>query len=272
MVDFFKMQGAGNDFILFDNRSLKLGRDAMPLWAKTLCRRAFSIGADGLVFLDAPGDRPGADYVWHFYNADGSRAEMCGNASRCAAKLAVALGLADPKHVLGTDSGLVAAEMLPDGRVKVALTEPRNLALDMIVAVGGEDLDVHFVDTGVPHAVLFYDDVDLVDLAKLGPAVRFHSRFAPKGTNVNFVERESRARFRIRTYERGVEGETYACGTGAAAAVVVANALDMGDAFVELTATGGEQLAIQLENGRPHLIGPAVLVFEGRFDPDKAGL
>jgi len=204
-VPFYKLQGCGNDFVAIDNRVLRLPRELMAEWAQRICPRAFGVGADGLFFLELPGPGIAADYVWHFYNADGSRAEMCGNASRCAGRLAHALGLAGERQVLGADAGTIAIAVDPAaGQVKVQLTEPKELRLDVHLLVQDRDALVHFVNTGVPHTVVLVDDVRAVDVAALGRAVRFHEHFAPAGTNVNFVQVLDRGRTMVRTYERGV--------------------------------------------------------------------
>lgn len=272
-VPFVKMHGSGNDFVLIDNRSLALPRAQMALWARHICPRAFGVGADGLIFLQEAPAGEQVDYIWHFYNADGSRAEMCGNGSRCAARLATELGLAGRNHVLGTDAGPIHAEVRPDSNlVKVQLTPPMNLKLGAPLEVDGTRFDVHFVNTGVPHAVIICDDVSAVDVLQIGRAVRNHGHFAPAGTNVNFIQIRSSAKLLLRTYERGVEGETFACGTGAAASALVAHELGLADESVELTTSGGEVLQISMENGTLFLEGPAVKTFSGEMFIESLGL
>ncbi|MGE4298808.1 MAG: diaminopimelate epimerase [Desulfovibrionaceae bacterium] len=272
-MEFHKMHGCGNDFVLIDNRRYGIAEAVMADWARAVCRRAFSVGADGLIFLDAPGDRPGVDYVWHFYNADGSRAEMCGNASRCATRLAVELGLAGPEHVIGTDAGPIKARLLPGGdAAKVQLTPPLDLATNLTLTVDGTDTTLHFVNTGVPHAVRFGDDTPGLDVRKLGAAVRYHPHFAPKGTNANFAQVKDSRSIYLRTYERGVEGETLACGTGAAATALIAHTLGLTGPEVEVTTTGNEILTISLENGAVFLTGKAIKVYTGALALDAIGL
>lgn len=272
-IDFFKMHGSGNHFVLLDNRTLRVPAADMAGWAKAVCAPGFGVGADGLIFLDQAPAGSGADYMWHFYNADGSRAEMCGNGSRCAARLAVHLGLAGPEHVLLTDAGPIRAAVAPDSdQVKVQLTPPQGLALDIPLTLDGEKLTVHFVNTGVPHTVVECGDLASVDVKKLGRALRFHPHFAPAGTNVNFIQATERDALYLRTYERGVEDETYACGTGAAASALVANALGLAGPEVAVTTSGGEVLRIFLENGTVFLQGPAVTVYTGRLLAESVGL
>jgi len=272
-VPFVKMHGSGNDFVLIDNRELALPRAQMTLWAQHICPRAFGVGADGLIFLQEAPAGEQVDYIWHFYNADGSRAEMCGNGSRCAARLATELGLADRNHVLGTDAGPIHAQVRLDSNlVKVQLTPPTALKLDISLTVDGTQFTVHFVNTGVPHAVVISEDVSAVDVKTLGRALRNHDYFAPAGTNVNFIQIRNSCKLLLRTYERGVEGETFACGTGAAASALVAHELGLADESVELTTSGGEVLQISMENDTLFLEGPAVKTYSGEMFIESLGL
>jgi len=266
-IPFYKLQGSGNDFIFIDNRELGFPKQSMPLLAAKACKRAFGVGADGMVFLENPGPGVEADYVWHFYNSDGSRAEMCGNASRCAAILAFNLGLAPKKHVIGTDAGPVRAEVFPEtGEVEVELTTPKDLALNLEILADDANLTLHFVNTGVPHAVIVEPDNSKSDVALMGRLVRFHEKFAPAGTNVNFITVKDRRNILLRTYERGVEAETFACGTGAAAAAVVARELGLAEDQVALTTSGGEHLGISIKNNKVFLRGKALLVYTGNLN------
>jgi len=270
---FYKLQGCGNDFVALDNRVLRLPESLMAEWAQRICPRAFGVGADGLFFLDRPAAGSDADYRWHFFNADGSRAEMCGNASRCAGRLAFALGLAGERQRLATDAGVVAIQVLPEsGQVKVQLTRPEGLALGARLSVLDRETEVHFVNTGVPHAVIFVSDVREADVAAQGRAVRYHEHFAPAGANVNFAQVLDSGRALVRTYERGVEGETLACGTGVSAVLVVANSLGKTGARVENTTSGGEVLVTSLEDGSVFLQGAAELTVTGELNIPALGL
>lgn len=271
-VPFFKMQGCGNDFVVIDNRARRVPVSVMDEWARRVCRKSFGVGADGLIFLDDAPQGSGFDYIWHFYNADGSRAEMCGNGSRCAARLANMLGMAGPEHVLGTDAGGIAAKVLPDGQVRVRLTRPHGLRTAIALDVDGQALTAHFVNTGVPHAVVFFDDVSAVDVKALGRIIRFHPEFAPAGTNANFACVTGSGSLNLRTYERGVEDETYACGTGACAAAAVANALGLTGPDVEVATSGGEVLGVSLLNGDIFLRGGAEVTFTGDLYPQALHL
>lgn len=274
-IPFYKMQGCGNDFVVIDNREARIAESVMATWAEKVCARAFGVSADGLFFLEESDD--GAlDYRWHFYNSDGSRAEMCGNASRCAAKLAHAIGFAPAEHVFGTDAGPIRAQVLESGadagQVKVQLTPPVGMETNITLDIDGSPLTVHFADTGVPHVVVFVDDVAALDVVELGSKIRYHDHFAPAGTNVNFAQVKDEKTMLLRTYERGVEAETYACGTGAAATQLLANALGLTGSQTALTTTGGEVLTIFLEESSVFLQGAAELTFKGDLYLEPLGL
>lgn len=275
-VPFYKMQGCGNDFVVIDNRTLGVPRSAMEDWAKIICARAFGVYADGLFFIENAPEDSGLDYRWHFYNSDGSRAEMCGNASRCVGRLAYALDIAPAEHTFGTDAGPIKAKVITQGeergQVKVQLTPPKDVATEITINVDGTDMTVHFADTGVPHVVVFVDDVNTTDVNKLGAAIRYHEKFAPAGTNVNFAQVQDRETMLLRTYERGVEDETYACGTGASATQLLANKLGLTDAKARITTTGGEVLTVSVEDGNLFLQGAAELTFSGDLYVDSLGL
>lgn len=275
-VPFYKMQGCGNDFVVIDNRELGVPESQMAEWARKICARAFGVYADGLYFIDNAPEDSGLDYRWHFYNSDGSRAEMCGNASRCMGRLAFELGIAPQEHTFGTDAGPIKAAVITEGdkagEVKVQLTSPKETSLSNELTVDGRPMTVHFTDTGVPHAVVFVDDVESLDIKRLGAAIRYHEHFAPAGTNANFAQVIDKKTMLLRTYERGVEDETYACGTGAAATQVIAHQLGLTDSTAALTTTGKEVLTISTEEGNVFLQGAATLVFKGELYPASMGL
>jgi diaminopimelate epimerase len=272
-VPFYKMQGCGNDFVFVDNRDTGFAPEAMADMVEPVCRKAFGVGADGMMFLDPAPAGSTLDYVWHFFNADGSRAEMCGNGSRCAARLAYLIGLAPAKHVFGTDAGPIEAVVDPDSdQVTVLLTPPKDLRLNQTIEVEQQPVTLHSVNTGVPHAVAILDAVENVDVWKFGRAIRFHKAFAPAGTNMNFVAVEGPGRLTLRTYERGVEDETYACGTGAVASAIIARELGLTGDETTITTTGGEELGVILKDGKTYLRGAATLVYRGAFFPRSLGL
>ncbi|MCU0561272.1 MAG: diaminopimelate epimerase [Desulfobacterales bacterium] len=239
-IAFTKMSGCGNDFIVIDNRGRPLDEASLAALVTGVCRRRLSVGADGVILIEASA---AADFRWRFFNADGSRAEMCGNGARCAARFAVLNGIGGPQVSFETDAGLIRAQV--DGtQVRVAMPEPGEIRLERPLALAAGLLRVSTVDTGVPHAVLAVADVAEVDVVGLGREIRRHPAFAPAGTNADFISTDGAGGLCIRTYERGVEDETLACGTGAVAAALVA-AETMGAASpVRLRTRSGEPLTV----------------------------
>ncbi|RUM87016.1 MAG: diaminopimelate epimerase [Thermodesulfatator sp.] len=258
---FVKMQASGNDFILINNFSREISAEEGRELARRLCRRRLSVGADGLILLEPPED-PAHAFRWRFFNADGSEAEMCGNGGRCAARFAVEEGLARARLSFETLAGVIRAEV-QGSRVKVTLTPPQGLALRMELWVGERPLTVHFVNTGVPHAVVLVEHLEEVPLESLGPLLRRHERFSPAGTNVNFVKILSDREIALRTYERGVEGETLACGTGAAASALISTELGRTHFPVRVHTRGGEVLTIHREGETLLLEGETRRLYRG---------
>jgi len=264
-LKFFKMSGCGNDFILIDNRDGSIDSQVsdIPGFVQKVCERRHSVGADGLILIERS-DK--ADFAWRFYNADGSLAEMCGNGGRCAARFAYIKGIAPDHMAFQTLAGTMKAEVHADGRVKLQLTRPTALKLDYAISLDGAELFLSSVDTGVPHAVIITDHIDRAPLETLGRSVRYHKSF-PKGTNVDFVEIVDRSSAKIRTYERGVEGETYACGTGAVAAGVVLKAKGATGDVVDMRTRGGEILRVYVTED-VYLEGSARVIYEGTLWPE----
>ena len=265
-IDFTKMSGTGNDFILIDHRTPFLSREEMPGFAKAVCERRVSVGADGLILLE---NSEAADFRWQFLNADGSWAEMCGNGARCAARFAHARGIAPARMRFETVAGLIEAEVTGQS-VKLKMTAPTNLRLHEKLMVNGEEQVVHSLNTGVPHAVLFMEDIRQAPVMEWGRALRFHEHFQPAGTNVNFVQKQGGNGLIVRTYERGVEGETLACGTGAVSSAIIAGILGQVQPPVTVTTSGGEQLIIHYalagqEIAEVFLEGPANFIYEGQL-------
>lgn len=265
-IPFMKMSGSGNDFILIDHRKPIFQREHMKEFVQKVCRRRISVGADGLIFIE-PSEK--ADFKWQFFNADGSEAEMCGNGGRCAARFAYLKGIAGSSLTFETIAGVLSAEV--DGkRVKLELTRPHGLKLDENLVVEGKPLRVSSINTGVPHAVHFVDDVEQWDVVRMGRAIRNHSHFAPSGTNANFVQIGKDSHLAVRTYERGVEDETLACGTGATASAVVAHLLKKVEPPVAVTTRSGEILTIHFQSRDGVLTdvfleGDVTPVFEGKL-------
>ncbi|MDA8121612.1 MAG: diaminopimelate epimerase [Deltaproteobacteria bacterium] len=241
-IPFSKLNGSGNDFLLIDDRpGIMRGLD-LPGFVGKVCDRSRSVGADGVILI---GKSRRADFRWRFYNADGSRAEMCGNGGRCAARFAVERKIARSPLSFETDAGIIRAEVR-GRRVKLQMTAPRGLALSKSLTLRGKKIEYSFLDTGVPHVVLFVPDLDRIDLQGTGRGIRTHRAFAPRGTNVNFVQVKDGA-VRIRTYERGVEGETLACGTGAVAAGILSFLHGRVSPPVTVRTRGGETLIIHFD-------------------------
>ncbi len=267
----YKVCASGNDFIILLNLEREISPEEGSLLAKRLCRQKFSVSADGFIMVEPP-KNPLASVSWCFFNADGSVAEMCGNGARSCARLLYELKLVPSSFYLETLAGLIHCE-IKGGRVKVALGRPKDLKLNFILKTERDIYLVHFVNTGVPHLVLFWEDIEEAPVEKLGPILRFHEFFKPAGTNVNFVGilRENDKNFlKVRTYERGVEAETLACGTGASASAYVAAKLGLVNFPVKVLTRGGETLIIDLdpESETLYLEGEARLVFRFQIFED----
>ena len=241
-IPFSKLNGSGNDFLLIDNRGGILRGVGLPEFVEKVCDRSRSIGADGVIFIEKSRR---ADFRWRFFNADGSRAEMCGNGGRCAARFAVERNIARTTLGFETDAGLIRAEV-KGRRVKLQMTPPRGLALSKSLSLRGRKITYSFLDTGVPHAVLFVPDLSKIDLEGTGRGIRMHRAFAPRGTNVDFV-RVRNGEVGVRTYERGVEGETLACGTGAVAAGILSAVHGYVRPPVAVRTRGGEVLIVHFD-------------------------
>lgn len=216
-IPFFKMSGSGNDFILIDNREKVVEENGLSDRIKKVCRRQMSVGADGFILVE---NSDNVDFKWRFFNSDGSLAEMCGNGARCAARFAFLNGIAGKEMAFETDAGIVRASV--SGRdVKIKMPDPKDIKTDYIIELEKGSLSVNSVNTGVPHVVVMVDKLDRVDVVKQGREIRYCKSFAPAGTNVNFMSLQNDGSIAIRTYERGVEDETLACGTGSVAGAVI---------------------------------------------------
>ncbi len=260
-----KMSGSGNDFILTDNRNQQIPERKMVGLARALCRRRVSVGADGMIFIQ-PSDR--YDFRWRFFNADGSEAEMCGNGGRCAARFAALSGIAGPTMTFDTLAGPIQAWVAGD-QVKLQMTEPRDYRPALKVEVEGRPLTLDFINTGVPHVVLVVDDLEAVDVRGLGRIIRFHPAFQPAGANVNFLQKVRPGELSLRTYERGVEDETLACGTGSVAAAAVIYLQGLSESPIQVHTRGGEVLTVYFDGipgqriERVFFEGRVRLVFQG---------
>lgn len=262
------MTGAGNDFVMVDNRDLSLSAVLTHDNIAALCDRRFGIGADGLIAVEPA--REGGDVRMRYYNSDGGEAEMCGNGARCFTAFVDFLSEQGmPVVNFETMAGLVKGVVNEDDTVTVQLTTPKDLKLDVLPPTAEVPAAVHFLNTGVPHAVAYLDDVDEIDIRKAGAFLRYHEIFAPAGTNANFACILSPQHLKLRTYERGVEDETLACGTGMTATALIHAALTGAPSPISLDVAGGCTLSVafnRTEDGQfsdVTLTGPALMVFRG---------
>lgn len=276
-MQFWKVQASGNDFVLIDGRAKKQSTAAYKTMAKKVCDRKFGIGADGLLVVEKSKK---ADFTMRIFNADGSEAEMCGNGARCFAFWVVKYIVKKQQiaFTFETIAGIICADVDLGAKpsdscmVKIGFSDPKAMAFDAKIKVGKDTINVDFVNTGVPHAVIFVKDIEKVDVKGIGAAVRYHKHFAPAGTNVNFVQVRKPHDILIRTYERGVEDETLSCGTGTCAASIVTALRQQGARALyrmSVTARSGEVLKVDFtkdETGAPvdvWMQGKAYEVFTG---------
>ncbi len=254
------MHGAGNDFILVDDRSLGFPAFDSAFIAR-ICDRRRGIGAEGVLLIQPPATS--SHFRMRFFNPDGSEVDMCGNGARCIARLAHELGAAPADMSIETAAGPVRAEILHP-LVRLHLPPPRDWRLNLSMTWEMQEIPLHVVNSGVPHAVAVVQDLADVDVQALGSLIRRHSLFAPAGTNADFIEITGPDSLAIRTYERGVEAETLACGTGIAAAALVAEKLGLVRAPVHVKTAGGDTLEVGLSPLT--LTGPAEHSFRGSID------
>ena len=304
-LKFTKMNGAGNDFVMVDNRDLSF-QPTQDLLAK-LCDRHRGVGADGVLLVEPAhhsaaatereldqelaqtfpaSDPPShtqepsqtADFRMRYYNADGGEVEMCGNGARCFARFVQKIETAEgraPRKALSfeTIAGVIGAEYEGD-LVRLRMSSPHGLALNAQLPVEAETLEVQFLNTGVPHAVVFTPKVETYPIVEHGAALRYHRHFAPAGTNANFVQVLAPGDLRLRTYERGVEGETLACGTGVVASALLHSLLTGAESPIAVRVQGGDTLSVEFKKRgagaetqftEVDLIGPADFVFDGEL-------
>jgi diaminopimelate epimerase len=268
-IPFYKMSGAGNDFVIIDNRNRVVADEDLSGFIANVCRRKMSVGADGLILVE---NSDQFDFRWRFFNSDGSQAEMCGNGARCAARFAFVIGIAGPTVSFETDAGVVSAQISGE-RVKVKMPDPSGLKLAYPLKLSEPTLEISSINTGVPHAVTMVERVADVDVVSLGREIRFHSAFAPAGTNANFVERGKGNAIEIRTYERGVEDETLACGTGAIASAIISASLFKMNSPVVVKTRSGVPLNIYFDVRNDqfkniYMEGDARIIYTGDLQPD----
>jgi len=260
-INFYKLQASGNDFVLVDARKVKLG-DYKKMALK-FCRYKFGIGADGLLVIEPSKT---ADFKMRIINPDGSEAQMCGNGARC-----VGLWSAKKHTRFETMAGIVETILLPGGTVKARFTNPFGVKLDIPVNIFGRIIKANSINTGVPHVIIFVDSLNEIDVEEIGREIRFNEIFAPAGTNVNFVEVREKNSIELRTYERGVEGETLACGTGSVASALIFGLKNDLSGEVKVKNKSGEVTTVSFcRNGNIFsdvwLEGKAFLTFTGKVE------
>lgn len=280
-IEFTKVTASGNDFVLIEN-NYPLFRIRYPLLAREICARKFGVGSDGLIILEKSKI---ADVKMRIFNADGTEAEMCGNGARCVALYK------SRKVKIETRAGIIESEVIADkpnsalpsskeflqfikGRVKIKLTKPEDYQPGIPIKVNGRQLKINSLNTGVPHAVIFVEGIDTIGVSNIGRQIRYYECFAPQGTNVNFVEVINKNTIKARTYERGVEDETLACGTGAAASAIVFG-LQLSEAKVKeckinVRTQGGETLKIYFHKNNEKITdvwleGKVKIVYKGEY-------
>jgi len=266
-MKFTKMNGAGNDFVVVDNLDGSLALSEADI--ARLCDRHRGVGADGLLAVEP--SRAEADFRMRYYNADGGEADMCGNGARCFARFAARLLPSLPESIsFETPAGLIRARF-SGNLVTINMSEPRDLMEPAAMEVAGLGAcRVHYLNTGVPHAVVFVDDVDSVDVTESGASLRWNPAFAPQGANANFAQILPQGSLALRTFERGVEGETLACGTGVCATALLHHIATGTPSPVTVQVRGGEILEVGFDaTGTPWnvtLTGPADFVFDGKIE------
>lgn len=265
-ITFSKMHGAGNDFIMLTGTELVSSTTLKKEKVAELCNRKRGIGANGLIIVSIPEQKTGYDARMIYYNSNGSRGEMCGNGLRCAAWYA-RHRLNQPKELsIKTDAGLLYTEIINKSSVKIEIPYIAEFKKTSI-----NDREMYFGNTGVPHVVVFVDDAKKINVNREGRFLRYHEKFSPAGTNVNFVsinkKSKDKSSFLIRTYERGVEEETSACGTGISASAICAYLYKNATSPVKFTTIDDDQLQVKVPEDKPltkvYLTGPVYEVFTG---------
>ncbi|MFZ1978462.1 MAG: diaminopimelate epimerase [Bacteroidota bacterium] len=264
---FTKMTGAGNDFIVIDDRKERISNP--PKLVIKLCDRRWGIGADGLILIRKS---KRAAYEMMYYNADGSYGGMCGNGGRCIAHFTIANRIAGKKHFFEALGYLYEAKKLSGSMMQLKMKNPDKIKLNSSIDINGKTVPYHYIDTGAPHVVIEADALDQelknIDVHKLGAFIRYHKKFQPSGTNVNFVKKIGQHTIQIRTYERGVEAETLACGTGSIASAIISSFVMKTKSPVTVKVQSNAALKVdfrkeaeKVDNVR--LTGPAKIVFTG---------
>ncbi len=264
-IPFYKMVASGNDFVVIDNRAQVITNPTG--FAREICRLHQGAGADGLLLFEKSKQ---ANFKMRIINPDGSEAAACGNGFRCIALYAHEVLKYSSRMLFESGSGLIEGEVGAGGTVKVQLVKPRVFEMNGVLEVRGNRMHYAFLDTGVPHVVIFVEELSKIDVFETGKAIRHHGHFQPFGTNVNFVEVKNKKEIAVRTYERGVENETLACGTGSTASAVISVSKGYVTSPVTVLTQSGEKLKIEIaqkgeEITKVFLEGKAQFVYEGKY-------
>jgi len=270
MIKFTKMSASGNDFIVIDNRENQISdvSSQMSEFVRETCQRKLGVGADGMLLIE---ESPKADFKMRVFNPDGGEVEMCGNGARCIALWAKSkYKIQNTKCKIETRAGILEAEVVSDDRVKIKMTDPGDPRLNFRLLIDGKEYKVHSINTGVPHIVLFAEDLEKAKVKEIGAKIRYHKEFAPEGTNVNFIRVRDGNSLDIRTYERGVEDETLACGTGAAASAIISHLLGKTKSPTRMHTKSGSILTIYFDSSDSkitnlYLEGDAEIVYQGEL-------
>lgn len=265
LLSFSKYSGCGNDFVLVDNRSSFFPL-TNGLLIRRLCDRQCGIGADGVILLE---NSQMGDFRMRIFNSDGSEAEMCGNGLRCLGRFLEDLAI-QGKNFLIEVMGRLFPLTLHSKNIQICMGPPKIAIYHQTLSMGFDSFSFDFLNTGVPHVVIFVDNLEAIDLDKIGPKIRHHERFAPQGTNVNFVSTKTEKALSIRTFERGVEQETLACGTGSTAAAIAANKRYGYKNPIIVITRSGEEMVFNLKTNKGEvediiMEGPAKFLFKDRI-------
>ncbi len=267
-INFTKMAASGNDFVVCRFAGLPVSQ--LKNLAVKMCDRKYGVGADGLLVLEKSKT---AAVRMRIFNADGSEAEMCGNGARCVASYSARGHRLEKKISIETKAGIIESEVLGDN-VRIRLTGPKDYREDVLIEVNGRRIKADFINTGVPHAIVFVEGLEGIDATYIGRQIRSHKEFAPCGTNVNFVEVIDDSNIKVRTYERGVEDETLACGTGSVASAIILSQkskVKSQKKKINVLTRGGEILKVYFDNDNGRisnvwLEGKVKTVYKGEWN------
>lgn len=267
-IPFMKLSGAGNDFVIISNLNhiIDTSDPEFMNFVTKVCQRRMSVGADGVLLVEEAKD---VDFRMRYFNADGGEVETCGNGARCIAKFSYLNGIVSEKMQFLTNAGIYEAEVVGDN-VKVRMSDPEDIRINVPLQLADGVHNVGFANSGVPHVVFFVDDLEATDVFDLGQQTRYHDDFKPAGTNANFIRIHSQELLEIRTYERGVENETLACGTGSIASAIVSASIGKVKSPVSVKTASGVILKIHFDmvNDEPknvYLEGDARVIFAGEL-------